>query len=61
MTKKYLAETKSWKLYKVTDAKGVYYDLYCKVNNCVTRYTHLQIDSEGNYELSYGKKTQSRD
>ena len=57
MTKKYLAETESWKLYKVTDANGVYYDLYCKVNNCVTRYTHLQIDSEGNYELSYGKKT----
>jgi|TARA_R100001163_G_C5052176_1_gene188858 hypothetical protein len=50
MNEEYLAETKSYKLYKVIDKDRVYYRVYSKSNNVlVNTFNELKTDHEGNY------------
>lgn len=52
MREEYLAETKSYKLYKVTNNNEVYYRVYSKINGrLVNTFNDLKIDHEGNYLL----------
>ena len=52
MNEEYLAETNSWRLEKVTDHEGVYYNVYCKKSNeVIDSFINLEYDNEGNYKI----------